>query len=464
VAKLSSSEREALPDSAFAHVEPGHAVNGKTPDKYRHFPVHDAAHVRDALARAGQGARFAKEAMPKIKAAAKKFGVQHDAEDTGRSLESLFPEVRFIADRPEVRRAADGDGNDTVQHILGYASVFGKVSRRLGNFHEKVMPTAFAETLKHLDDTNIVCRYNHKDDMVLGTSQAGTLRLEADERGLKYDVIPPHCRADVLEYVQRGDVRYSSFAFRVPEPGTDDTWGESEYGLPMRSLHNVELVDVAPVLDPAYKDTSATARNLAGAIESLASWVDGDPSEVRSILEAGQASRLFRRTDRSSLPALDNASAANREESRVLDDPAIALRRWAYADEPAPAGDTVVPEEDRTIRSEEEIRAAMKPKSTDQLCMRFHHGEPCVRPAGHAADGPNSAEGGHAGLCWGRHDGLPCNQHEGHEPPHTPLTVASRSEEGDEPEKRAAETTTLSGPEALRKMFERGKTLTELPD
>ncbi len=470
-AKLSSGARAALPDSAFGHVEPGHdsdKVNGKTPDKYRHFPIHDASHVRDALARIAQGSRFAAQAKPKVLAKAKALGIQHDpAADTGRALESLFPEVRFVADRPEVRSASDGGP----QHITGYAAVFGKVSRRLGNFHEKVMPSAFDAALRSIGkgDINVVCRYNHKDDMVLGTTMAGTLKVSVDERGLLYDVIPPNHRGDVLELVERGDVRYSSFAFRVPEPGTDDSWGESEYGLPMRSLHSVELVDTAPVMDPAYKDTTASARNLAGAIESLASWVDADPSEVRSILEAGQASRFFKRTDRASAPKLDRTSASDREESRVLDDPAIALRRWTYAEEAAPEGDDMVPEDDRSVRTEEEIRAIMKPKPTDQLCMRFHHGEPCVRPAGHEADGPSAAEGGHAGLCWGRHDGLPCNQHEGHEGMHTPLTVASRDAgtDGETPETRTEEPeakTGLSPVQALSRLAERRRTLTHLDD
>jgi len=235
----------------------------------------------------------------------------------------------------------------------------------------------------------------------------------------------------------------------------------------------VETVDVAPVTDPAYRDTTAAARNISGAIESLASWVDGDPAEIRSILEAGQAKRLFHRSDRPSAPALDKRSAQEREETRVLDDPAVSLRSGKAAAEPVPEGDTMVPEDERAIRSEDEIRAAMKPKSTDQLCMRFHHGEPCVRPTGHAADGPHAEEGGHAGLCWGRHDGLPCNQHEGHEGQHTPMTVASRdgAAAGGEPETRSEEPVTdpvpeppknLSAAEALVKLAERRKSLTAL--
>jgi HK97 family phage prohead protease len=324
MAKLSSGERSALPDSAFAYVEPGKPkIGGKTEDKYRHFPIHDKAHAANALSRIGQGARFGDKAKAAVMAAAKKHGIDKDA-DAGRSLESLYPEIRFYPDKLEMRTEQDQ------KHIVGYASVFNAVSRRLGGFHEKVLPTAFNRA-KEENWPNVVCRYNHKDDFVLGTTGADTVRLKIDERGLQYDVIPPECRSDVMEYVERGDVRYSSFAFRcVDEDG--DSWEKSEYNLPMRSLHTVELVDVAPVMDPAYRDTTAMARNMRGAVESLARWVDEDPDEVRSIMEAGQAIRFFKRTDRPSAPALDKDSA---EQRVACDDLAVALRRspWTAFEE-----------------------------------------------------------------------------------------------------------------------------------
>ena len=59
----------------------------------------------------------------------------------------------------------------------------------------------------------VVCRYNHKDDLLLGTTHARTLSLRTDETGLAYDVESPQSRADILEYCQRGD---------VAEPGADD--------------------------------------------------------------------------------------------------------------------------------------------------------------------------------------------------------------------------------------------------
>lgn len=72
---VSYGSRKGMPDSNFALVYTD--AKGK---KVRKYLIHDASHVRNALARAAQqmngpGAADAKKAMPKIKAAAKKFGI-----------------------------------------------------------------------------------------------------------------------------------------------------------------------------------------------------------------------------------------------------------------------------------------------------------------------------------------------------------------------------------------------------
>ncbi len=77
-AVISGQARNDLADSAFAYIEPGGTkdATGKTkPRSLRHFPIHDAAHVRNALSRIGQGAKFGSEALPRVKEAAKKFGI-----------------------------------------------------------------------------------------------------------------------------------------------------------------------------------------------------------------------------------------------------------------------------------------------------------------------------------------------------------------------------------------------------
>lgn len=297
MAELSAAAINDLPDSSFAYIEPGGAKDpsGKTvPRSKRHFPVHDEAHTRNALSRAPQSP-FGKMAMPKIMSAARKFGItvsgsQRSAFGPEALPSGIFPERRFTRFPLEVRSDAHGGP----KHIHGYAACFNKLSRKLGGFVEQVNPVAFNESRTE-NWPDVVCRYNHKDDMLLGTTHARTLDLHIDETGLRYDVIPPQSRADILEYVDRGDVRHSSFAFRV-FPGGDE-WGVSEFNYPMRTLLSVQLVDVAPVLDPAYPDSTAAARAINGAVESLANWVQGDPEEVRSRLSDGRAMEFFRRTD-----------------------------------------------------------------------------------------------------------------------------------------------------------------------
>lgn len=90
MAELSTANINDLPDSDFAYIEPGgKVVDGKTePRSLRHFPIHDAAHVRNALARASQSP-FGAKAMPKIKAAARKFGID---EPPSKAMDELKAE------------------------------------------------------------------------------------------------------------------------------------------------------------------------------------------------------------------------------------------------------------------------------------------------------------------------------------------------------------------------------------
>ena len=88
-AKLSRATINNLPDSSFAYIEAGGKKDkdGNTaPRSLRHFPIQDAAHVRNALSRAVQGikkggksADNARRALPKIRSAAKKLGVGSEA-------------------------------------------------------------------------------------------------------------------------------------------------------------------------------------------------------------------------------------------------------------------------------------------------------------------------------------------------------------------------------------------------
>jgi len=207
-------------------------------------------------------------------------------------------ERRLTAVRVEVRAASDK------QTIGGYAAKFNFQSRNLGGFVERVDPNAFAKS-RGDGWPEVIARYNHDDNMVLGTSRAGTLRLDTDGVGLRYDVDLPTSRADVYELVSRGDVSQSSFAF-IP---FEDDWATTDQGFPLRSLLSVRLLDVAPVNTPAYEDSTVGLRGIDGAYASLARKFDADVTEVRNLASANDLVKFFRRTDGVSAEAEKKKSA-----------------------------------------------------------------------------------------------------------------------------------------------------------
>jgi hypothetical protein len=193
-------------------------------------------------------------------------------------------ERRYTNVTVEARAAADR------KKIAGYAAMFNKESSNLGGFVEWIDPAAFNKS-RGDGWPGVMARYNHDDNQLLGTTDARTLTVSIDGTGLWYEVDPPKSRADVLELVERGDVRKSSFAFRTME----DDWDTSEQNFPRRRLLSVQLVDVAPVNVPAYPDTSS-------ALRSLANHTGADPEDIRALSEQNELRKLFVRTDGPVLP------------------------------------------------------------------------------------------------------------------------------------------------------------------
>ena len=176
--------------------------------------------------------------------------------------------------------------------IGGYAAKFGKMSKNLGGFVERLDPAVFNAS-RGDGWPGVIARYNHDDNYLLGTTGGGTLRLRTDEVGLDYEIDLPDTSAgrDLHVLIGRNDVSQSSFAFRTIE----DEWGLNDQNFPLRTLTNVQLVDVAPVNVPAYADTTSGLR-------SLAEHMHADPDEVRKLADDGELRRLFVRTDNKGQP------------------------------------------------------------------------------------------------------------------------------------------------------------------
>ena len=184
-AEWSAARINDLPDSCFAYIESGGTKDnqGKTvPRSKRHFPIknaageYDAAHVRNALARAPQSP-FGKEAMPKITAAAKALKIGEPAKESVRIERGLVESITL-----------DGARVDRDKRTVFGVSVLGPKSKNGYAFRE----SAIREAAGRFDGVKVYL--NHQDAMPDVRDLAGRLvatRFESDTTG-------PRLRGDVL--------------------------------------------------------------------------------------------------------------------------------------------------------------------------------------------------------------------------------------------------------------------------
>ncbi|MBE5089555.1 HK97 family phage prohead protease [Bacillus thuringiensis] len=137
--------------------------------------------------------------------------------------------------------------------ITGYAAVFNSKTTIGGWFDEVIEPGAFARSLS--ENSDIRALFNHNWDNVLGRTKSGTLRLEEDEKGLKFEIELPNTSVgrDLAESMSRGDINQCSFGFWI----TEENW---DYNVEpaLRTIKEVELYEISVVSIPAYDDTEVS--------------------------------------------------------------------------------------------------------------------------------------------------------------------------------------------------------------
>jgi HK97 family phage prohead protease len=142
--------------------------------------------------------------------------------------------------------------------ITGYAAVFHSETVIAGEFRERIAPGAFTRSLKERD---VVALMAHDSGRVLGRMSSGTLRLSEDAKGLRFELDADPTTPDgaaAIGLVRRQDVRGCSFGFSV----RSEAWTETN-GLPLRTLTDIDLIEVTLTGFPAYEDTTAALRSLS---------------------------------------------------------------------------------------------------------------------------------------------------------------------------------------------------------
>jgi len=201
-------------------------------------------------------------------------------------------EMRLVAEHPGLVVRSDESGRTVVR---GYAALFNSESRDLGGFIEVIERGAFDKVLAD-PELDVIAKLDHSRPLA---RTPGTLRLGTDERGLWYEFDPKRSDADVVEALERGDLRGSSFAFRLGKE--DDRWEQRSDGVTIRTISNFDgLFDVGPVYTPAYPETESYVSKRA--IEAARSFEehpvlsdpeaseDSDPVQVEDPLASTEDS------------------------------------------------------------------------------------------------------------------------------------------------------------------------------
>lgn len=149
--------------------------------------------------------------------------------------------------------------------VRGLAIVYNSPSQPLsdwleGDFVEYVRPGAFRSAF----GKDILALWGHVEAVrpPLGRTSSGTLQLEDTPEGVRFVLDLPTSAGDILEAVNRRDVKGVSWGAYVIK----DRWTQVKDEVLVREILEAELVEISLVNRPAYEATSVT-RSASPPIE-----------------------------------------------------------------------------------------------------------------------------------------------------------------------------------------------------
>jgi uncharacterized protein len=157
--------------------------------------------------------------------------------------------------------------------LEGTACSYNALSKDLGGFVECIAPGAFSRSLANKNQ-DVVCTFNHNNDIILGRLQNRTLTLKDSPYSLDFSCqLDPNqtTHRDLYSSVKRGDISECSFAFAVDNgAGAGEKFDSIQTGsgtTTLRTILAAHLFDVSAVTNPAYGNgaTNVNARQLRSA-------------------------------------------------------------------------------------------------------------------------------------------------------------------------------------------------------
>lgn len=171
------------------------------------------------------------------------------------------------APRKNLRRAMSFRASDTGDgfSLEGYAAVFGETTRIdswEGMFDEVIQRGAFVRTIR---ERSPVLQFDHGHDVATGSTPIGSIAdLREDDHGLfvRARLFDNERVKPIRQAIEAGAIDGMSFRFQV----TREEW-DKEPDVPVRTIREVDLFELGPVVFPAYEATSVGVRSLLSSID-----------------------------------------------------------------------------------------------------------------------------------------------------------------------------------------------------
>ncbi|MCK3656579.1 peptidase [Pasteurellaceae bacterium Macca] len=146
--------------------------------------------------------------------------------------------------------------------LVGYVVQWNRNSEVLwGEYIEQFAPNAFQQSLASGQDVRALFEHDHTK--LLGRTSSGTLKLEEDAIGLRFELMPPDTQLgrDLLVSVERGDIQGMSFGFRTLKNSWDFNVEPN-----LRTVEQAELIEITVTSIPAYPDSSLEVLKRSQAV------------------------------------------------------------------------------------------------------------------------------------------------------------------------------------------------------
>jgi HK97 family phage prohead protease len=148
--------------------------------------------------------------------------------------------------------------------LEGYAAVFDmptRIDSWEGTFDEVITRGAFSKTI---GERMPVMQFDHGRDVATGSVPIGAIEsIREDDHGLFVRArLHDNARVEpIRQAIASGAIDGMSFRFRV----TRESWKDGD--MPERTIREVDLYEVGPVVFPAYEATSVGVRSLLGDLD-----------------------------------------------------------------------------------------------------------------------------------------------------------------------------------------------------